>query len=387
MTIYVSVPIETDPDALAQDAFDYLQAKMPGWSPSDGQLDTWQIEANARMAATLRDIAAEVPASIFRYFGKLVNILPIDAQQATALTNWTLRDSLGHTIPAGTNVAVADTAGNQFAFELAADVVVQAGVTTANNVLIVAQEAGADSSGLGSPGASVSLLDQLAYVNTITLVDVTANGIDAEEDEVYLDRLSRMLRLLAPRPIIPADFADMSRSIAGVTRAVAIDGWDNVALTGGNARTLTVALADALGQTVSSTVKTNVQNLLVASRETTFVIYVTDPTYNTIDVQWDVNKWPDFASTDVTANINAAVASFFNPATWGAPPYGDTNLWYNTTTAKINDLITAIGRADGVKDVNTVTQRKSPAAFAASDVALTGVAPLTLPGTSSGTVH
>ena len=51
MAEYLDVPIETDPDALAEDAFDYISDQVPGWEPNAGNLEVWLIEALARMSA------------------------------------------------------------------------------------------------------------------------------------------------------------------------------------------------------------------------------------------------------------------------------------------------------------------------------------------------
>jgi uncharacterized phage protein gp47/JayE len=58
---------------------------------------------------------------------------------------------------------------------------------------------------------------------TVTLDAPTAGGVDAESDADYLDRLHELLTLLAPRPILPNDFAVLARTVAGVGRATAID--------------------------------------------------------------------------------------------------------------------------------------------------------------------
>jgi hypothetical protein len=387
MTLYVNVPIETDPDALAQDSFGFLTTKNPGWEPRDAQLDTWLLEANARMAATLRDVASDVPIAIFRYFGKLVNVLPIDAAPAGVKIVITASDAAGHTLPAGSNFGVTDPAGIVWAFSTTVDVVIPNGSTTASNVDVIAAVEGSGATNLGANGTPLTILDSIAWISTATLMSATSGGVDAEEDEDYLDRLALNLSLMAPRPILPNDFAALSRNVSGIERALAIDGYDAVAATSGNARTVTVAVVDALGQPVSSLTKTTLQSLLSSYREANFLVYVVDPTYTTIDVIWDVTMYPTFSSSDVAARVNAAVAAFLSPANWGQPPTGDKNTWYNSLNVRLNDLIIVIGREQGVDDVNSVTLRKAANPFAAADVPMTGVAPLPLPGVISGTVH
>lgn len=390
MPDYVNVPIETDPDALAQDAFDFLGAKTGGtWQPHDGQLDTWQIEANARMAATLRDIASDVPPAIFRYFGKLVNIPPIDATPATADTNWTLTDTLGHTIPAGIHLAFADAYGNLIEFQTAVDTFVPAGSSAATNVQIVATLDGSAGSSLGGPGAVMELLDQLSWVatNGVTLVDATTDGTDAEDDDDYLSRLATNLQLMAPRPILPGDFAVLARNTPGVARSMAIDGYNPADGTNNNARFVTVAVIDEAGNPVSSTIRNTVQSSLLALRETNFQVPVIDPTVTTVDVIWDATMWPGWDLVDAKARINFAIRAYLDPSVWGNPLFGDTKLWFNVTVVKINDIIGIMKNVDGLRDVNSVTIRTGTDAYAATDINLAGAAPLAKAGAVDGTAH
>lgn len=223
MAEYIDFPIETDPEQLAQDAFDYLQAKAPGWLPNPGNLDTWLLEAVARMAAETRDVASRVPVAVFRRFGQLVGVTPIDATAASVDTTWTAIDAAGYTIPAGTLAGIRDSAGDLVAFQVVNDTVIAAGTTTLAGVTLVAVDTGAAGSGLGADGGTVELIDQLDFVSSIVQEAITTGGVDAEDDTVYLDRLASELRLLAPRPIVPSDFEAIARETAGIDRALAID--------------------------------------------------------------------------------------------------------------------------------------------------------------------
>jgi len=225
---YISVPLETDPNILAQLMYDYLQSQIPGWVPNEGNLETIIIDANARQAAELRDVASRVPRTIFRYFGKLVGVLSIEATKGTATTTWTMVDSAGYTISAGTQVGIRTAGDELIAFEVLADVTVPPGstVTAAGAVTIIAVESGANGSGLGAPAGPVELITPLDYVSTIVQVAVTTGGVDAEEDEEYLSRLSDKLSLLGNALVLPVDFAAAARTVTGVERAVALDGYN-----------------------------------------------------------------------------------------------------------------------------------------------------------------
>lgn len=384
---YITIPFITDPDDLADVAFAYLQARYPNWEPHDGQLDTWLISALARQAAEVRDVASDVPVSIFRYFGaSLIGLPPQDAVPAGVPVTVTAVDSAGYTIPSGSLVAgLRDANGTLQGFSNVNDIVIPA-LSSSVAATLTAIEPGLDSSGLGGIGAALELISALAAVSTVVATATSSGGLDAETDDDYLDRLAADLALQAPRPILPNDFAALARNIAGVGRVLAIDGYDAVALTSGNARTVTVALTDPSGNAVGSLIKTAVQTYLQAYREVNFLVYVIDPTYTVIDVTWDVDAWPGFSSATVQASVAASLAALFNPLNWGNPPFGDKNTWILQSTVKIDNVIAAI-KVPEVKNVNSVTMRTGVAGYAATDIVMSGPAPLPLAGASVGTVH
>jgi hypothetical protein len=386
MTDYINVPIETDPDTLAQAAFAKLETLNPGWAPDDAQLDTWIIEANAEMAATLRDLASDVPKAIFRSFGALVNIPPIDDALSSVTLKFTVQDTAGYTIPGGTAVQFTDSQGVQYVFKTAADAIVAGGATTVTGVLAIAIEAEAASSNIGAANADVTLLDTYAYITRVQQEGITAGGADAETDDAYLGRLARQLRLMAPRPIIPIDFAEMARNVPGVYRALCVDGWDAVAGTGGHAKTVSIAALDSNGDPVSAAVKTAIDSYLQSFRESNFIIYVADPSIYHIDMTWDVDLFPNFDPASVTAAINAALANEMNALNWGADQ--DNTYWYNRTKVRINDHIAVIGAVPGVKTVNTVQHEVYLAgSLVTTDINMTNFAPLAVFVSATGTTH
>ena len=555
MPEYIDVVVDTDPQDIMDDFITFMQTVVPGWTPSPGQLDVWMMMTIAFAAAESRDVASRVPKSIFRWFGaNLVNLPPIDAAPASVASTWTVQDNAGYTIPAGTQVSIAKTGNEVYAFATTSDTVIPPGSTTATNVQLLALEPGADASDIGSPGAAVQLLDPLSFVTGITMTSATAGGADAESDDDYLNRLAAELRLLAPRPILPGDFSVFARQIAGVSRATTIDGynpfhnlltvneasmetdatgwavganctlaqstaqaadgthslamtsvaagdmWSNevgyyavtpgdvmtalasirantvvrqcrvmiawfdsshtllstsngtlgndsttawtaytltatapsgaayarvrayVVGTGGagevhyvdkvslrrgsttdwvpggtpetgNPRMITVAVVDANGNPVSSAVKNAVQADLQARRETTFIVNVMDPTSVIIDVTYQVKALTGYDQTALLASINAAIAAYINPATWGVPS-DDPVGWNDNTVLRYLEVAQIINNVQGVDYITSTGGNLDlqiglhSGTLGRVDVTLPGVAPLptTVGGTISGTV-
>src|SRR5215831_12592447 len=352
---YIDYPVVADARDLMQRCFDYMATKFPGWEPSEGQLDTAILEAVSSEAADIASLTTEVPKTIFRYFGaKIIGLTPLDAIAATCTTTWFLSDTIGHIIPDGTQVSIIDNAGNSVPFVTLGDVQVNAGSnqTAVGGVTLVAVAEGADSTGIGSVGGSVTLLDILPWVSSVRQESITTGGQDAETDDAYLSRLSVELQLNANRPILPKDFALLAAlNVDGIQRATAIDGYNTADSTYNNQRMVTIAATDAAGNAVDAAHKTSIQTYLNSLREVNFVVNVTDPTYTNVDVTTNVLVAKGWGANDVQLRVQQAIQNFLSPLTWGIDQSDDPNnpiSWNNLTLVSYLDLAAAIGAVAGV---------------------------------------
>lgn len=370
-TGYITYPLEQDTSTLAQSAYDYIQSQIPGWEPAAGNLDVLIIEALSQQAAELAEITATVPDSIFRYFGEsLLDLPPQDAVSASAFATWVMTDNDGYTIPEGT---VVDVSG--VAFETVNSFTIANGSDTQTLVAMSAVEPGIEGNGL--TGAA-SLVDPLAYVSSVTFTTTTSGGEDAETDDEYLDRLSAVLQTLAPRPIIPRDFALLAQQIEGVERAVAIDLLDPVTPDTSAERSVTVAAVDANGVAVSAGIKSEIEAELEAAREVNFNVYVIDPQVTAVDVTVDFTIVDGYDATDVEDAVEDALNSYLSPATWGLPESGEATGWTNTTTVRFYEVASVINSVPGVDYIDYLEIDGNPYG---SEVVLSGYAPLPEPGT------
>jgi uncharacterized phage protein gp47/JayE len=382
---YIRIPINVDPTDLAQEVFDYITSQAPGWEPQDGNLDVWIVRAMAQLAAETKTLASDVQDDIFRWFGAtLVGLQPLDAIAATGSTTWTLADSLGHTIPSGTAVGIADADGVIQSFLVDTDVTVANGQTATGSgaVLVRAVIPGVGSSALGGVSAPMQLIDVIDWVSTVVLTAATSGGQDAETDANYLARLADRMRRLSTRPILPDDFAVMARDAdTSITRAIAIDGYDPAA--GGsynNQRELSVAALDANGAGVSSGIKSKIDALLQANREVNFIVNVIDPHTTTVNINGTVVVRTGYDATTVTATANAAVTAYLQPYNWGQDPTvresSVASTWVETATLYYNNVLALISSVDGVDHVTALTLNGG-----SGNITLTTPAALTTPGT------
>lgn len=380
---YVRPEIETSQDVIAQDAYDLVSARVPGWQPAPQALDTALLEASARLAAELAQVASDVPDLIFAAFGtSILGFPPISAISATATALFTLLVDPtpgSFTIPAGTQIAGTAADGTAVAFETLTDLTIAAGGTTGSTT-VTAVVPGA--TGNGITGSAV-MIDALPQVNTVSLTTTSATGADAETTQDYLDRLTRRMQLVAVHPILASDFALLAADQPGVYRALAIDGYNPTADTTGNLRTVAVILQGSDGQSVSGPTKTAVDAVLQADREVNFVVLVADPLITTINVATTVVKTPAAVSADVQANVDAVILAFLSPALWGGPKLEGDPAWSSKPVVRIDELRSAIYQAAGVDHVTALTINTGT-----TDITLSSGKPHAIPqpGTRSITV-
>ena len=221
---YITTPLDTDARTISDEVIAAIQGRFPEWTPAEANLETIIIDTFAQAIADARDVASLIGAEIFRAWGlHVAGVAPIEATRATATTTWTLTDTLGHTITAGTIVQMMD-GDTAVPFATTTDTVIAPGSSTATGVTIQAVDTGSAANNLAG---TISLVDSLAFVSTITIASgTTAGGSDGETDAAYLDRLREEVTLISPRPVLPDDYAILARRVPGVHRALAIDGYN-----------------------------------------------------------------------------------------------------------------------------------------------------------------
>jgi hypothetical protein len=223
MTTYIYPPLDSDPNTLYQGFVTFMQANIPGWTPFSGELDDWLARAFTAIAAQLTEITTDVANAIFRYFGAfIVNVPPIAAQPAQTLTTWTMQDSAGYTIPAFTQFTLTDPTGAQQGFQTTVDTVIANGTSSATNVLAVATVAGSAANGCVGPAQNVPL----AFVSSVATLSPSAQGLDDEDDAVYLDRLTTTFQTLSPKPITAKDFSAIALDQPLVGRVTTLPGFN-----------------------------------------------------------------------------------------------------------------------------------------------------------------
>lgn len=377
---YITLPVTVDPDVIQANALDFLATSMPTWTPREGHLEVFLIEALAQMVAETAQVAATVPLSIFQYFGQaLLGIAPIAGASASMSSTWTLTDGVGHTIPAGTVVAYSLAGQSAVLFTTQAAVTVAAGSTQTapGQVILAAQQVGGAANGL--PAGPITLVDNLAFVSSVVSIAVSAGGVNGETQAAYLSRLSGELALLAPRPIIPSDFSALARNQPGVARATTLDGYNPTGGTVNNPRMVTVACVDAAGNALTAGGQSAVSAALQAQREVNFVVNVVGPSYTSVDVSAQIVATRGANINTVQAAAQAVLAAFLNSANWGGPAPG----WTNITTVRYLTVAGLLADLPGVGYIQGIQLAVTGNTLLAQDVQLAGAIPLPRAGNIS----
>lgn len=387
MAEYIELALIDDPDALTELGVEYMQQSIDGYIARPGNVETILLEANGQIGGEVVAQASLVAPVIFAYLGQ--NLLGIGlrpAAQAVSSAAVTFAVDAVVTLEQGAMISVPNPDGSAYVFTLDVDVVSPAGGGVVG-VGITALEPGATAN--GSYG-NAELIDVIDGVVSVAVSTPASGGTDEETDSEYLNRLTSAMTILAPRPILPNDHAVLAELVEGVGRALAIDlllpGTTDqpnairdpleskpppAASQTNVARCTTVAITNPDGTAPSQTLKQAVWDTLNAAREVNFLNYVIAPTYTTIEVQATVMAYPGFTSADVRQQALDSLADWLNPATWGT-----TGAWLQDTNVRLYEAVDYLNRAAGVHYVVSVQLRKQGGAFAATDVALTGLAPL-----------
>ena len=198
---YIAPDVEADQDAIAQEVFANLAARVNGWQSHDGNLDTWLIEAFSEVGAEVRSLAADVPASIFGTYGtRVLGVPPRLSTSATGLATFTAVDPAGYTLDTGSTFGLSRSGNDVVAFQTLQEATIPPDELTVANVPFAAVETGAAANGLVGDG---QMLDPVSWVNTVSVPIATAQGQDAELPDDYVDRLANLFPAVGLRPVLP----------------------------------------------------------------------------------------------------------------------------------------------------------------------------------------
>jgi hypothetical protein len=230
--------------------------------------------------------------------------------------------------------------------------------------------------------ATVQPVDALDFIMAVTQQGVSAGGLDEEDDDDYLDRLT--LRVTLPvRPVWASDFSAIVRvQFPQVARALFIDNFIPPS-TYNAERAVAGLILDANGEDLSPTYGDQVSSFLYTQREWGFVVNILDALYTLVDVDYDFLPLPNYDPLDVRNRATAALNSYLSPALWGSSDNTGRDFAYRPTIY-LWEIVTVLNNVLGLDRLTNLTIGKNGGSQAAADLDLDGAIPLPRPGTISG---
>jgi hypothetical protein len=366
---------------------EFLRANVEGWEPHSGDLDDWIEEAVARLWSILQRQASAIGAAAFAGFGqKIANVPPILAAPATVTSTWTAIDTAGHEIEDGTEVKIPVNGDESRGFVVVGGVVIPPGesATAAGGVLLQAilpGTAGNDLSGTASPISA-----RTAFVESIALVGETANGVDEEGEDEYLNRLATRLQLLSLSLVVARDFEIDAITRGGIARALCIPGYNDATSEADVPLCFTTVPLTSAGAELTGPAREALQEAQAEMVPSGVLNFVGVPTDTSIDVEATATVLPGFDPAIVLPAGQARLASYLDPANSGIPTGsgdpGSSGGWVPASAVYRNELISELDRVPGLDRVVTLKLAKTGLELKVQEsVALAGVAPLTKAGT------
>lgn len=388
MTAFTNIDASTSPEDAAAQIYAAIQQRWADWEPSDANLETWLADAFARLASETAALSAQTTLAIFRNFGlRILGVPPLLAVGARGELTVEVGNDDGWTIPEGAEFSLQRTGSERYGFVVTSAVEIPPGATETaeGEVPIQALIPGVDANGLTPADSSPTMISALDIpIVSVELVDATSGGQNEESETEYLDRLVDEISLLAPTPILPADFTKFVLRNPAVYRAVTIDGWNRGSPgTIDNERMVGSVAIDEAGEDVDADIKTDIEADIAARREVNFDFGMGSPTYTTIFVTVDVVMLDGYDAATVEQSVEDALRSYLSPVNWGNTPGGDTErTWLNSTVVRYTELVSVVDRVPGVDYVDTLSLDDATAPSSDADVTLSGRVPLTRAATT-----
>ena len=355
---------------VALSALQDLATKLPGVTLLAGEPAVELTETLAVVVADLGLAVDRVPAVTAQVILRLFGVTYDAGGKATTAIDFVLIDTLGHTIPAGTEITVALESGATAVFATDEDLVI-APASSTGTVDATATTIGASANGIAA-GTAVRVRSGATFVQSATLDSEIANGRDPETDDAYYLRAAQRLARLSAALVLAEHFTAAALEDINVARALTIDRYDGA---GGPPYTdnghITVIVRGPAGN-LTSPQKTALEADLEAKAVGGLVVHILDPTITTVDVEVEVALTAGADPDTVEAAVEAAIEAWLDPAAW---------LW--SATVRYFDAVAII---EGVPGVDHIVAGTLELNGTTADVALAGDGPLAAADTITVTV-
>jgi len=354
----IGVLLTTDPDELAALAYDYLEAAFPGWNRSRGDAMTQLVAADARIAAQGNETASEMSYEALRWLALWVDgLAPGLATSAQTTATVVAVDNLGYTVRDGDRFEIATSGDEGQVFVAVGDTTIAplSTSTGVGEVVLIAETAGAAGSGLPED-SDVEPVDALAWIESVTLEELTTGGVDAQTDDEHLSQWIALRALSHDSPILASDAAALVKAlIPGVGRTLALDNYDPALGTFGHEKFNPIAATDLEGEPLGSGVKALAVALLESRRTWGFETDVIDADYALIDVAWTAIVHAGFDPDAAEEVTNAALTTYLDPLVWSTSANSDGDEWRALAAVYLYEVVSVINAVEPIDRITSLT--------------------------------
>lgn len=353
-------------DKSPQEIFDAavldLQTNLPAWVPREGNTEVLLLEALGLEVAESVFAINRLPSGIVEVLLRLFGITRDSGTPPVAALEFTMVDTAGYTIPAGTSARLSLPGGlPPIIFTTNTDLVIAP--ASSSGTVDATGDRYTDDANSTVAATALDLMDSIIAVDSVTFDSMTTNGRDPESSTTFFSRALTRFGRLSDTLVLPTDFSAYVLENADVYRAQAFDNWDGSGGTpGDDPGHITVAVYGN-GATLSTGQKNALDAEMELICEANLSVHVIDPTITTQDVTAAVKVKSGYVIADVETACEAALADYLSPMTW---------LW--SDTIRRFELVSLLDQVAGVDYVISIT---TPA----TDIALSGIATLVTAGT------
>lgn len=367
LTAYIDLRVFdlTDQD-IVNTALAATQLNIPGWVPREGNTEVVIFEGVALEVSEGIAAVNRVPGAVVQAILLLAGVDRDFGAAPIASASFTVADTLGHTIPAGTRLYLTLDDGTTVVFLVETPGLDIPPGSSTGTVSIIGDVFTASANGIVA-GVPLLMADPVPYVESVVLATDVADGRDRESDNEWRDRGVARLSRLSDALVVPRHFESAALERPEVERALAIDLFDpsQVGNPGDHPGHITVAVLGENGATLSTEAKDAIEQDLEDAAVAVLDVHVVDVVIDTVPFAIQVHLQSGFVSASVITAVQDAVAAYVDPLTW---------QW--GSVIRLNEMIALADRVDGVDYVGTVTIDG-----VAADYALSGASTLPKAGT------
>lgn len=362
LTPYVDLRIfDRDPQDVFDLAIQNLRVLMPEWEPRETNTEVMLLESLSLPIAELMFAVNRLPGAITEILFRLYGIERDYGTPPSTTVTFTLSDNGGHSIPAGTRVRLVTPTFEPVVFTTDVDLDIAQGSIT--GTVAATGDRFTDEVNETIAGTSLEILDAITFVDRANTATTVLGGVSPEEDEEWLNRGVQRFARLSETLVLPKHFVAAALEEPYVTRAYALDNY-NPAAGSGSVGSHPGYIAVAVygdGSLVTTEQKVELDTKFEERAQANLAVSIIDPTVTPVDVSAKVYRNSTTSTAVVLNDVTAALQDFLSPMNWE---------W--SGAVRRNEILAIISQVPGVAYVSELT---TPA----TDITLTGVAPLTSP--------